>query len=99
MKYRIKPITIEAIQYTGKNYAEVLEFCKEILEDKVGSMQSIWIQSTSMSAHGKNVIVIRNALSPEEEVSPGDYIVKYEKGEFSRLKPEIFESLYEFVEE
>lgn len=87
MKYRKKPVVIEAIQWTG-NIEEVKEFMgmEPALDDpdifyEEGSICSIMIKTL------KGVI----------ECRPYDYIIKGINGEFYPCKPDIFEKTYEKV--
>ena len=36
MKYRKKPVEVEAIQYNGRNSADIHEFCGEFVREPVG---------------------------------------------------------------
>ena len=84
MKYRKKPVVIDAVQYTGtdESYAEVCEFCTGILLDPIGN------QKFHM-----------DTLEGGHDATPGDFIIKGVKGEFYPCKPDIFEKTYEKVEE
>lgn len=81
MKYRKKPIEIEAIQYTGKNMREIVTFtnCTEIEDDFLTSE------------------LIIKTLEGNMHASVGDWIIKGVKGEFYPCKPDIFEMTYEEV--
>ena len=84
MKFRKKPVVIEAIQYDGtdESYEEVCRFCKGVLLNPVG--------------HRKFYI---ETLEGGHEASPGDWIIKGIKGEFYPCKPDIFKQTYEAIEE
>ena len=92
MKYRKKPVVIDAIQWNGKNTDEILRFC-EGGEATYESMVS-----------GVNLIVIET-LESEDEVktrhaaSVNDWIIRGVKGEYYPCKPDIFEMTYEDVKE
>ena len=84
MKYRKKPVVIEAMKYTGKNFTECL----------------CWTSNVSMeSALGLNDIpgmpLFIHTLEGDMEANIGDYIIKGVKGEFYPCKPDIFEATYE----
>lgn len=85
MKYRKKPVVIEAVQYTGKNYEEVLNFMK----DK---------QPNYYEDDEKKLLTIQT-LEGNMISSVGDYIIKGVQGEFYPCKPDIFEQTYEVVKE
>ncbi len=80
MKYRKKPIVIEAMQYDGKNCVEVLKFMGK---------QNDYADLTPFD------IPIIYTLEGELTASVGDWIIKGIKGEFYPCKPDIFEATYE----
>ena len=82
-KYRKKPVVIEAIQYYGDNYNEILNFTGN---------------KSLLSLKQSNEIII-STLEGNMIVSIGDYIIKGIKGEFYPCKPDIFEQTYELVGE
>ena len=88
MKYKKKPIVIEAVQFTGNNYQEILDF-----GDKTVKQPFLFKDGT-----GSETIVIRT-LEGNMEVSEGDYVIKGIKGEFYPCKPDIFEETYDKVED
>lgn len=81
MKYRKKPVVIEAIQYhvAETNKAEIMVFigAKEYEEDFLEPGITI------------------KTLEGDMKVSPGDFVIKGIKGEFYPCKPDIFEQTYE----
>jgi hypothetical protein len=85
MKYRKKPVVIEAVQWTGGNYGEIEEF----ISCEFGYQQRI---------DGKGVDVVISTLEGNMNASPMDYIIKGVKGEFYPCKPDIFEATYELAE-
>jgi hypothetical protein len=94
MKYRKKPVVIEAVQWTGKNHRDMWDF----LTGKTDSY---------MDASGDNFYIdhdkiagglIIKTLEGEHIASIGDFIIKGVNGEFYPCKPDIFEKTYEVVE-
>ncbi len=85
MKFRKKPVVIEAIQFTGDNVTEAEKF-----------MESSDVPSFYNDEHG--VITIKT-LEGEMIVGKGDWIIKGIKGEFYPCKPDIFEQTYDKAEE
>lgn len=83
MKYRKKPVVINAVQYIGNNTAEILI--------KLGMPE---IGNDFMT----NDLLIQT-LEGEMRAQEGDYIIKGVKGEFYPCKPDIFQMTYEKVEE
>lgn len=84
MKYRKKPVVIEAIQWTGKNEAEILNFFKtdQILNFNYDPKPTFQIKT----------------LEGTMSARIGDYIIKGVEGEMYPCKPGIFEKTYEPVE-
>ena len=85
MKYRRKEI-IEAVQWNGKNQAELKSFAGQFAMfdyadmDKDGSLDAL--------LKVKNTEKIENAAT-------GDYVVRGKKGDFFIMKQKEFEELYE----
>ena len=76
-----KPVTIQAIQFTGDNLEEVVDFVgKDIL--------------FTLDSLGKPCLFI-NTLEGVLNVSVGDWIIRGVKGEFYPCKPDIFELTYD----
>lgn len=83
MKFRKKPVVIEAIKWNGT----------------IGGMMDIKNftgENSKMSATGDLVI---QTLEGPLKASPNDWIIKGIKGEFYPCKPDIFEATYEAVSE
>ena len=81
MKYRKKPVVIDAIQWTGDNLTEIAtlggarEYEQEFLSD--------------------NLII--HTLEGNMQAGKGDWIIKGVKGELYPCKPDIFEMTYELL--
>ena len=88
MRYRKKPVVIDAVQWTGTNHREMFDFLTDY-------------QCTDqyMSAEGKvpGGLVIKT-LEGEHLANIGDYIIRGVHGEFYPCKPDIFRKTYEEVE-
>ncbi len=89
MKFRKKPIVIEAFQWTGDR-------------DQVGEPE--WIvdainkQNVFFSQPGTpEVTMMIQTLEGTMEASRGDWIIRGMKGELYPCKPDIFEATYEPV--
>ena len=85
MKYRKKPIVIEAIQFDGANGQDVSDF--------MGDHEGIDGRSFVM---GENVFI--STLEGMMTANVGDYIIKGVNGEFYPCKPDIFDKTYDKVE-
>ena len=83
MKYRKKPVVIDAVKWSGNNLNEILDFMK----DK---------QPNYYEDDEKKLLTIQT-LEGNMIASVGDYIIKGVQGEFYPCKPDIFEQTYEVV--
>ena len=88
MKYRKKPVVIEAIQWNGNNLKEV----KNFVDEKV-------LLCDYPRGNHEQVELRIETLEGDHLVTKGDYIIKGVKGEFYPCKPDIFEQTYEMVGE
>ena len=85
MKYRKKPVVIEAIWFTGENILDLMAWAHEGLPAEANSILVPDVNGT---------LAVRT-LEGQMTASPGDWIVKGSKGEFYPVKPDIFEATYE----
>lgn len=95
MKFRKKPVVIEAVQfeYTDKCLTELKEF--------LGSSLGKVLKNRHQSAKAELEIVTLedgNILKAKHVATEGDWIIKGVQGEFYACKPDIFEATYERVE-
>ena len=86
MKFRKKPVEIEAIQFTRLNWEEIKQFTNDtafslIIEKRIGGECSCIIPTKE-----------GNMLANEN-----DWIIKGVKGEFYPCKPDIFGLTYERI--
>ena len=93
MKYRKKPIIIDAIQYSGLNIDEIKNFTNKNC--------NIEIYDTGYQANVTPPLVkiTIHTLEGDLNVTKDDYIIKGIKGEFYPCKPDIFEQTYEPIAE
>lgn len=84
MKYRKKPVIIDAIQWDGT--FESVQSVKDFAGDHVKEKTDL---------DGKRSYIYIESLEGPMLVSPKDYIIKGVKGEFYPCKPDIFELTYE----
>lgn len=93
MKFRKKPIVIEAIQWTGDNIAIILEFGVNIIAtDDMG-----WFHFSKEFNPKKVKVLTVHTLEGPIFARIGDWIIRGVKGEFYPCKPDIFEQTYEAV--
>jgi hypothetical protein len=84
VKFRKKPVVIEALLYTGENLGEIQDF---IGEDNFQFRGPLLKDPCIRTLEGPLLM------------SMGDWIIKGVKGEFYPCKPDIFAATYEPVEE
>lgn len=85
MKYRKKPVVIEAIQFDGSN-----DSANEVLA---------WIGHYGHEARNTNGGVVIKTLEGDHLARPGDFIIKGVKNEFYPCRDDIFRQTYEVVDE
>lgn len=87
MKYRKKPVTIEAIKFedTPDCVCEIAEF--------VGGDLRVNYEDKD------HPFILIETLEGVMKANVGDYIIKGVKGEFYPCKPDIFEATYDCIEE
>ena len=82
MKYRKKPVVIEAVQWTGENVKEIAIFM---------GIESI---PYDLNTHDLSITTLEGVMVARA----GDYIIKGVQGEFYPCKPDIFLETYEEFE-
>lgn len=84
MKFRKKPVVIEAVQWTWDNFNEVMSMVTELEEPfKLGGGKSL------------KIFTLEGTMLAQ----PEDWIIKGIKGEFYPCEPQIFKETYEPVED
>ncbi len=83
MKFRKKPVVIEAVQWDGTNTIQIEEFINKGLRKQM----DCW--------NNKVVSLIIPTLEGEHIASINDWIIRGVKGEFYPCNPEIFEQTYD----
>jgi len=85
MKYRKKPVVIEALQYTGDNKQEILKFTEVSHNVVMSCVNTCESYLTIFTLEGKM------------KADVGDWIIKGIIGEFYPCKPDIFKETYEAI--
>ena len=87
-KFRKKPVTIEAVQWTGNNLAEVLAWCP-----------SAYIDEMYRGNHELTIPTLEDgsAFQVKHIASRGDWIIRGVAGEYYPCREAIFEATYESV--
>lgn len=91
MRYRKKPVVIEAVQWDGLNLDEIKGFAGDSLE------YEILDAAHKVGAAPPHVDMVIRTLEGDHRASVGDYIIRGVNGEFYPCKPDIFEKTYEAV--
>ena len=99
MKFRKKPVVIEAVQLRWTQWADVCALLGDIISqdnparsvetfsDTCGEQGPPWIELTIPTLEGNHV------------AKHGDWIIKGIAGEFYPVKPDIFQATYEAVDD
>ena len=91
MKFRKKPIVIEAVQWTGENLREIIDFTRL----NSTAMKWTWEEFSAVVAkEGLKIFTLEGPL----QASVGDWIIRGVKGEFYPCKSDIFEATYDKAE-
>lgn len=85
MKYRKKPVEIEAYQMNASNDISVPSWIPDAI-------------SRGIIYKKDNELYVKT-LEGDHHISRGDYVIKGVKGELYACKPDIFEMTYEPVEQ
>ena len=91
MKFRKKPVVIEAIQWTGENERDMYDFLEGHKDRYITTTGDNFEINHSKVKGG---LVIRT-LEGEHIANIKDWIIKGIKGEFYPCKPDIFKETYE----
>ena len=96
MRYKKKPVEIEAVVWVGNNLKEVYEFMgNEVdyegdwrIQDRFHDLEK------NCELNGLEIETLEGTM----KANKGDYIIKGVQGEFYPCKPDIFHKTYEKVE-
>ena len=97
MKYRKKPVVIEAVQLRWDTWGEVCDFIT--LPWGEDGVHGVYTNNGVKSDIGKRIGLVIPTLEGDILASENDYIIKGVQGEFYPCKPDIFEETYEKVKE
>ena len=96
-RFTKKPVTIEAVQWTGHNLREVITFTDGPPDTSTthAFMDTEVRNCSAEHPEGFDYPVLKiNTLEGKMLVRPGDWIIRGIKGEFYPCKPDIFEATY-----
>jgi hypothetical protein len=95
MKFRKKPVVIEARQLTPETAEEIGQWCGSIKCIKGSYNSYLWGWGLRIESR----TLMMETREGEMTASMGDWIIQDVQGEFYPCKPDIFEMTYERVEE
>jgi len=91
MKYRKKPIVVDAIEWTGDNLLLITRFTGQI----VPNTETHWDDYVDLiNREGLKIYTLEGS----HMANIGDMIIKGVQGEFYPCKPNIFAKTYEAIE-
>ncbi len=93
MKYRKKPVVIDAVQFNGRNVGEIEVFIGKKLKTRVFS-DAAYEAGVAAPLFEIDIETLEGVMT----ATPNDYIIKGVKGEFYPCKPDVFEQTYEKAE-
>lgn len=100
MRYRKRPLEIDAIRFTGgeENAKEIIDWAGDNNVEYVET-QEPWVADDGRSGtNGWPEHLRIHTLEGTMNAEVGDYVIKGIKGEFYPCKPDIFHNSYEEVE-
>ena len=90
-RFTKKPVTIEAIQWTGENLREVITFTDGPPDTRTTHAGMAWEAYTDLVARdGLKIYTLEGKMLANH----GDWIIRGVKGEYYPCKPDIFEATY-----
>lgn len=92
MKYRKKPVVIDAIQWNGFNHSDIQRFAGNCVEVDINDA------AYQAGVHPPVVHMYIKTLEGRMEAKKGDYIIRGISCEYYPCKEDIFEKTYEPVE-
>jgi hypothetical protein len=93
MKFRKKPIVINAVQWVGTNLKEVIDFTG--LHESAAKRWTWEEYAQIVATEGLKIFT----LSGPVILKTGDWVIRGVNGEYYPCKPDIFEKTYDPVEE
>lgn len=95
MKYRKRPLVVEAVQLNYQPGQPLSE--KQLAALPVWFHEALnkWWLTEGRIFHHSNGLLVIVTLEGLVEISPGDYVIQGTKGEIYPCKPDIFAMIYE----
>ena len=95
MKFRKKPVVIDAVQLCWKNWSEVCDFLGDIISPQNPGRNTDTFSDNCGELAGPYIELTIPTLEGNHTAMHGDFIIKGVKGEFYPCKPDIFMKTYE----
>ena len=92
MKFRKKPIVIEAMRCTRETAEEVATWCGGRVESSVNQADKNDVYVAV------KIPTLEGVMTANATIMGGDWVIRGVHGEFYPCKPDIFEATYEAVE-
>jgi len=90
MRYRKKPVVIDAVQWTGHNITEISQFMGRIIHPELES------ETAYLAGQGAPIFsFVIETIEGDMKAMSGDWIIKGLKGELYPCKSDIFAMTYE----
>ncbi len=89
IKYRKKPVVVEAIQWNGTNDLDIINFA--------APAAYFFYDLDSQDKQDYHADLVISTLEGDMTASVGDYIIRGIDGQFYPCKPDIFKKTYEKV--
>lgn len=101
-KFRKKPVVIEAVQWTGDNRDEIIEFCSDLVDLKTkrdGCLVNVLVVPLDGYRNHRYSYITIETLEGRLSAQPDDWIIRGVQGEYYPCKPDIFAATYEPVDD
>lgn len=96
MRYRKKPIEVEAFKYYGRQKIDPTTLEAYLFNESPRWLSEAWDNGIIFDDDEKNLYI--KTLEGNMKVNIGDYVICGIQGEIYPCKPDIFEQTYEAVE-
>ncbi len=99
MKFRKKPVVIEAVQYKAPFYSNLRDFVESFGDNGALTIVRVPLEGLNISNSSESAALCVKTLEGSMNISNGDWIIRGVNGEYYPCKPDIFEKTYEAVNE
>lgn len=99
MRFRKKPVIIEAVQLNWKNWGLICDFLYGVITNQNPGHYNATDYSDTCGESAPYIEITIPTLEGNHIAKHGDWIIKGVKGEFYPCKPDIFEATYEKIED